>query len=208
MSATVLADNTTLLSFRRGQAALEAVRIATAFFGKGQFSGEALEVVDGQGFRLHQHLEGPYFQPLTAAQVANGDHVRMTPNGTLAADSRALRAKSNVQVLDTRIDIVERGGGVALEIDIAGTNDVPVAIELGFRHGGTLEGVEPLKGVSDAYLLRTSTGRYRVGTDVITFGPGRAEHTWTQLRGALPRWDGQSVYLTGLTPFRATLNLV
>lgn len=207
VSATVLADNSTLLSLRHGQAALEAVRLATAFFGKGQFVGDALEVVDGHGFRLRQHLEGPYFQPLTAAQVAGGDHVRMTPNGTLSSDSRALRAQSNVQFLDTRIDVSERNGVVTLAIDIAGTADVPVALELGFRHGGTLEGVEPVTGVPDAHLLRMGTGRYRVGSDTIAFGPGRADHTWTQVRGALPKWDGQSVYLTGLTPFRATLTL-
>ena len=35
----------------------------------------------------------------------------------------------------------------------------------------------------------------------------RAEHTWTQVRGALPKWDGQSVYITGFTPFRMTLNI-
>jgi len=33
------------------------------------------------------------------------------------------------------------------------------------------------------------------------------EHTYTQIRGALPKWDGQSVYLTGLTPFRARLKI-
>jgi hypothetical protein len=207
VSATVLADNTTVLSLRHGQAALEAVRLATAFFGKGQFAGEALEVVDDRTFRLRQHLEGPYFQPLTAAQVANGDHVRMTPNGTLASDSRALRAQSEVQVLDSRVEVTERDGVVTLDVDIRGTNDVPVALELGFRHGGTLEGVEPVKDVANAFLLRAGTGRYRVGDDTIAFGPGQAAHTWTELRGALPKWDGQSVYLTGLTPFHATLTL-
>ncbi|BCS35103.1 hypothetical protein TBR22_A43290 [Luteitalea sp. TBR-22] len=206
MSATVLADNTTVLSLRRGQAALEAVRVASAFFGKGQFTGTALEV-EGDTYHLRQHLEGPYYQPLTAAQVAGGDHVRMTANGTLASESRALRAQSNVQVLDTHVGVSERGGVVTLAIDITGTDDVPVAVELGFRHGGTLEGVEPVKGIADAFLLRAGTGRYRLGADTITFGPGRVDHTWTQLRGALPKWDGQSVYLTGLTPFHATLTL-
>jgi hypothetical protein len=46
-----------------------------------------------------------------------------------------------------------------------------------------------------------------LGNDVISFGPGRTEHTWTQLRGALGKWDGQSVNLTGFTPFRFTLTL-
>lgn len=42
---------------------------------------------------------------------------------------------------------------------------------------------------------------------MIEFGPGRVEHTYTQVRGASPKWDGMSVYLTGLTPFRATLDI-
>jgi hypothetical protein len=205
-SATVLADNATVISLRKGGAALEAVRVASAFFGKGQFEGDALEV-GGHRYRLRQQLEGPYFQPLSSAQIAAGDHVRMAPNGTLANDSRALRARSNVQHLESVIDVVEADGHLAVTITIGGTDGVPVAIELAFRHGGRLEGVEPVAAVADAYLLPTGTGRYVAGDDAIEFGPGRAEHTWTQLRGALPKWDGQSVYLTGFTPFTTTLTL-
>jgi hypothetical protein len=205
-SATVLADNSTVLSVRKGAAALEAVRVASAFFGKGQFVGDALEV-SGNRYRLRQQLEGPYFQPLSAEQIAAGDHVRMAPNGTLASDSRALRAQSNVQRLESVVDVVETNGQLAVTITIGGTDGVPVAIELAFRHGGRLEGVEPVAAVTDAYLLPTGTGRYIAGGDAIEFGPGRSEHTWTQLRGALPKWDGQSVYLTGFTPFTATLTL-
>src|SRR5678815_5241935 len=54
-SGTVLAGNTTLFSFRKGAAALEAVRFATAFFGKGQFTSDALEVREGR-FVLRQEL--------------------------------------------------------------------------------------------------------------------------------------------------------
>jgi hypothetical protein len=205
-SATMLADNATVMSLRKGAAALEAVRVASAFFGKGQFVGDALEV-SGNRYRLRQQLQGPYFQPLSAERIAAGDHVRMAPNGTLANDSRALRAQSNVQRLESVVDVVETDGDLAVTITIGGTDGVPVAIELAFRHGGRLEGVEPVAGVTDAYLLPTGTGRYIAGDDAIEFGSGRSEHTWTQLRGALPKWDGQSVYLTGFTPFTATLTL-
>ena len=46
-----------------------------------------------------------------------------------------------------------------------------------------------------------------IGGETIAFGPGLSAHSWTQLRGALPKWDGQSVYLTGFTPFRATITI-
>jgi hypothetical protein len=131
----------------------------------------------------------------------------MTPNGTLAPDSRAARARSNVQALETVVTVAEATGAFELDIVIGGTDDVPVAVELAFRHGGLLHGVEAVKDVRDAFLLREGTGRYTFGNDSITFGPGVAAHSWTQLRGALPKWDGQSVYLTGFTPFRLTLTI-
>jgi hypothetical protein len=94
-----------------------------------------------------------------------------------------------------------------LEFSITGTDEVPVALELAFRHGGKLTGVTPVAHVNDAFLLSSGMGRYTVGEDTIEFGPGQASHTYTQVRGALPKWDGLSVYLTGLTPFKTTLTI-
>jgi hypothetical protein len=193
-----------VVSFRKGTAALEAVRIASAFFGKGQFVGDRLDA-DGSRYRMRQTLVGPYFQPLTASQIAAGDHVRLAPNGTLANDSRTLRAQSNVQRLESQVEVVEENGRLTIAITIDGPANVPVAVELAFRHGGRLEGVEPVASIADAFLLREGTGRYVFDDQTITFGPGRVEHRWTQLRGALPKWDGLSVYLTGFTPFMTTL---
>ncbi len=205
-SATLLAANTTLFSFHKGAAALEALRFATSFFGKGQFTADTLEVRDGR-YILRQTLEGPYFQPLTAAQIAHGDHTKMAPNGTLATNSKALRQQSQIQRLEAVVEITETAGRFSLAISLTGTADVPVSIEFAFRAVGTLSGVEPLPGTKDAYLLRSGTGRYTLGSDIIEFGPGRVEHTYTQVRGALPKAEGQSVYLTGLTPFKTTLTI-
>lgn len=205
-SGTILAGSPIFFSFRKGSAALEAVRCASAFFGKGQFSGDALVVRDGR-YVLQQALEGPYFQPLTKEQIAHGDHVRMTPNGTLSPDARALRQQSNLQKLASTVTISEEQGRFTLVFSLRGTAHVPVAIELGFRRGGALEGVREVAGAKEAYLLAGGSGKYRFGSDVIEFGPGRAEHTYTQVRGALPKWDGLSVYLTGVTPFEFTLKL-
>jgi hypothetical protein len=206
VSGTILAANTTLFSFRKGAAALEAVRLATAFFGKGQFSGDALEVKGGR-YTLRQELDGPYFQPLTPEQIAAGEHVKMAPNGTLAPNSKSLRARSNVQTLHAVVMVSEVDGKFDLAFSIQGTEYVPVAIELAFRQGGALHGVKAVKDLKDAFLLESGTGRYVVAGDTIEFGPGRTEHTYTQIRGALPKWDGQSVYLTGTTPFEFTLHI-
>jgi hypothetical protein len=206
LSATIVADNASWFSLRKGAAALEAVRLASAFFGKGQFTGARLEVSGGR-YTLRQTLDGPYFQPFTADQIAGGVVPTLTPNGTLAADSRAIRGRSNVQTLDTVAIVEEAGGGFTLSLSVDGTAEVPVALELAFRRGGRLDGVEPVAGIPDAFLLRGDAGRYTFDGQTITFGPGRVEHTWTQLRGALPKWDGLSVYLTGFTPFRTQLRI-
>jgi hypothetical protein len=182
------------------------VRVASAFFGKGQLLGENLEVSSG-AFTVRQTLEGPYFQPLSRDQIADGEHVKMAPNGTLATNSRAVRARSNIQVLNSVATITERAGVFEMALDISGTDYVPVAIELAFRHGGRLSGVEPVLNIKDAFLLKAGSGRYEFDGQTIEFGPGRAEHTWTQLRGALPKWDGQSVYITGFTPFKMALRI-
>lgn len=205
-SGTILANNTTLFSFRKGAAALEAVRFASAFFGKGQFTADTLEVRDGR-YILRQKLEGPYFQPLSQAQITRGEQVRMAPNGTLAIDDNAARARSNIQNYEAVVEVTESGGKFTLTLAITGTADVPVAVELAFRHGGKLEGIEALADTKDAFLLRDGMGRYVLGSDVIEFGPGRAEHTYTQVRGAVAKWDGLSVYLTGLTPFTTQLTI-
>ncbi len=205
-SGTVLAGNSTVFSFRKGAAALEALRLASAFFGKGQFVGDALQI-SGNRYRMRQRLEGPYFQPLTREQIAHGDHARMAPNGTLATDSKALRRTSNVQSLVSDVEIIEDKGAFTVKISITGTDDVPASVELAFRHGGTLTGVTALEGAKDSFLLKGDKGTYTLDGDTIEFTGGRAEHTYVQLRGALPKWDGQSVYLTALTPCEFELKI-
>jgi hypothetical protein len=207
VSATILAGNPVFFSFRKGSAVLEAVRVAAAFFGKGQFAGERLEVGNGR-FVLRQSLEGPYFQPITADRLGDvTGQVRMEPNGTLRVEPGTGRARSNVQRLETVAEIVEANGAFTIALSIIGTDHVPVSLELAFRHGGTLKGVESVPGTSDTFLLRGEAAQFVHDGRVIEFGPGRVEHTWTALRGAVPRWDGQSVYVTGFTPFTLALHI-
>ena len=207
VSATILADNSTFFSMRKGRAALESIRLASAFFGKGQFVAEELKS-EGNRLVLRQKLQGVYFQPLTREEMAaNGGKVMMAPNGTLAIGQNAPRELSDIQNLETTVTVQENAGRFELAIAITGTERVPVAVELAFRHGGKLRGVEPLPEVRDAYLLRDGIGEYVYEDQVITFGPGHTAHVYTQVRGAVPKWDGQSVYLTGFTPYHATLKI-
>ena len=198
MDATILADNSTFLTFHKGNAVLQAVRLASAFFGKGQFVSANIDQ-HGNHFVLRQELTGPYYQPYPANQLpADGNWEKMP---------RINRPQSEIQQLTTIVEIVETEGKLELRIDIRGTAHVPVALELAFRHDGTLTGVSTVDGVEDAYLLIEGTGTYRYGSDQISFGPGQATHSWTQLRGALPKLDGMCVYLTGETPWAVRVEL-
>jgi len=197
--ATILAKNPVFFTFFNGEAALEGIRLASAFFGKGQFEGESLEQ-DGDEFVIRQWLEGPYYQPFTE----DGD---LTTDGDWEKMPRDERPQSEIQKLLTEVRIREAGQGFQVDISVLGTDRVPVAIELAFRQGGTLENVQAVANTEDAYLLEDGFGTFQSGKQKIRFGPGRTEHTWTQLRGALDKLAAQSVYLTGFTPFEHQLTI-
>jgi hypothetical protein len=209
--ASGLASNPTFFNFRKGGAVLEAVRMGANFFSKGYFRSAGLQV-NGNQYLLRQRLEVPYYQPLAASERnARGDYP-LTP-----AEDRfwsklnfPKRRMSEVKHLEQRVTITEKAGVFELAFDVAGHNDVAVTVELGFRRGGKLEGVRQAQ--PNSFFLEKGDGRFRVGDDVIEFGPGQAEHQFLNLdgasysahRGSL-KTDLDYVYLTGYSPFRAKL---
>ncbi|MEZ5278001.1 MAG: hypothetical protein R3F07_16590 [Opitutaceae bacterium] len=101
--------------------------------------------------------------------------------------------------------IRETESGFELTVRASGTDGVPLAIEIALRAGGTMKGVEAIDGTPDAFLLKHGWAGYRMDNDLITFGPGRAEHAYVTIRGAEAKPEGPCVYLTGFTPFEHTL---
>jgi hypothetical protein len=190
--ATILSNNASWLTFQKGNAVIQGMRLATSFFGKGQFQSETL-AQQGQSWVMRKSLEGPYYQPIATDKIA--------PNGDWDKMPRDSRPQSEVQKIDTTVKVSETSNGLQIDIDILGTEGVPVAFELIFRAGGILNGVAKHPKKANAYLLSGEMGTYTVGTDAIRFGPGRAEHRGVELRGALPAMDTPTVYLTGFTPF-------
>ncbi|BET69075.1 hypothetical protein ASA1KI_39930 [Opitutales bacterium ASA1] len=213
-----LAMNPTFLRFRRGAAVLDGVRLVPQFFSTGFFYPWGVDRIEG-GWRLRELRRVPYYLPLPPeSRRADGDY-------TLGADGRFFakmefdRRPVHTVDLEIRVDVREReDGGFDLDFDVDGRADVPVTIELSFREGGVLEGVDRLDSggpeFAGAFALRRGDGRYRVGEDEIVFGPGsfegppvRGEHESVRWVNGSMRAVGQRVYVTLRTPVRYTMTL-
>jgi hypothetical protein len=190
-ATVVFSGNSRFLSMRSGGAVVQAVRFASSFFGKGQFA-PASWAREGKGYVLRQSLEAPYYQPVEPP-------TRVTPANWAAM--RARRKESQVCRLEQSALVEETRNGFALRVDSKGTPGVPLAVEISLREGGKLEGCRPAPRATDGWILEKEFATYRVGGNVVKFGPGSAPHWETQLRGAEAKLPGVSVYVTGYTPF-------
>lgn len=197
--ATVISQNPTFLTFHSGNAVLQGIRFSASFFGKGQFQGAEIRQ-EGKDYVMEQKLAGPYYQPYPKDSI--------DPAGDWDKMPQSNRKQSEIQYLTSTARIRESSDGVECEIEITGTDGVPVSVELIFREGGEFKNVVALSAEKDTYLLKTAeVGTYTMKGYTLTFGPGLAEHKGVLLRGALPRMSAPTVYLTGFTPFRHTIRI-
>jgi hypothetical protein len=213
--ASGLASNPTFFTFRKGKVVLESVRMTPNFFSESPFRGDGMKAEENR-FLLQQELKVPYYQPLPKKfRNPQGDYKLTSAGGRFWAKMNfPERPKSNVQTLDQRIAVTENAGAFELAFDVGGHDRVPVTIELTFRSGGELEGTEPGATRPNTHFLRQGTGRYSVGDDAITFGPGQADHEMiamgavsSESYNATPQQESIRVYITGFTPFRKTITI-
>lgn len=198
IDATVLGNNPTFLTISKGNAVLASVRMASAFFGRGQFKASSIERV-GDKFVLNWNFSWGYFQPLPAGEK---------PNYRIPFDEdRKRRQQSEIQEINAKIEISEKNKQFLLDVELSGTENVPLAIEFAFRENGILSGVEPAGNDENTFLLRSGSGKFTVNNDTLEFGPGVAENDWTAIRGALPKPGGKCVYITGFTPFKKIITI-
>jgi hypothetical protein len=196
MSATILTEGKSrFFTLRNGGAVINAVRFASAFFGRGQFKPAASKI-SAESIELSQALSGPYYQPFDPPRIVGADDWDTT---------RSSRKQSQISRLEQSVTIAETRKGFRLRLRSHGAKDVPLAVEINFREGGKFEGIEPAHKVTDGWILPSGHGVYRAGSDAIRFGPGLRANVYTQVRGAEPKLDGPSVYLTAVTPFDHTL---
>ena len=191
---SVITDNPIFLTYFKGEAALEAVRLSSAFFGKGQFSSQQMERVDENTYKLSSTIYGPYYQPLSKEKIpADGE--------AWGQVSRTEREQSEIQTLNVTVYVTEKEGKATVSIKVDGPENLPVTLELSFREGGELDNVVPKQSIDQAFMaVPGEFAVYKFGEDEIKVGPGVVQHNWTQLRGALPKLQADCVYFTNYAP--------
>jgi len=197
--SSIIKDNPTWMTFMKNEAVLQGIRLASSFFGKGQFRSNQIEQMGPDEWKLTQTLKGPYYQPLPPELLPDdGDWDKMPRNK---------RPQTEIQTLTTTVLIRKQENGMQVEVQTEGTERVPIALELIFRSGGIISGAEEVAGIKDTWVLRSGTGKYVFKDTTISFGPGIGKHINTALRGALPHTGSPSVFLTGFTPFNHTITI-
>jgi hypothetical protein len=208
--ASGLSTNPTFFKFRHGAAVLDSVRLSPQFFGTGHFRADGLHRTGPSTFKLQQEVQAPYHLPLPPQHRQAGGNYALTPEGRFYSSMAFENRPKQYRSLRTGVRIDEAADGFDLTFAFTG-DETSYAIELCFRPGGTLSGVD---AVDDNYQLVEGTGSYTVGGDRIEFGPGNGParvamdpgEQYTYLGGNLTP-DGLRVYLTGRTPGEQVLRL-
>lgn len=210
--ASGLSTNPTFFKLRQGGAILDSVRLSPQFFSTGHFRSDGLRRTGARSFRLADEVKVPYHLPLPKRYRRSDGAYALTLDGRFYASMDFPHRPKQYRTLKTEVTVTEVGNGFDLTFDLS-ESEVPFAIELCFRPGGTLTGVQQLETAGN-YQLVEGTGTYAVGADRIEFGPGNGAtrvsmdpgERYTQLNGSLTP-DGLRVYLTGRSPSRYTLRL-
>lgn len=215
-----LASNPTFLRLGHGDAVLTDMRLSRSFFDLGPFRSQSVSTDAGE-VRLAEELMANFYLPLPAEKQRGDGIYPLVHEGRFSASMDFSHRPTVEHRLATAITIRPGTGAdgdaveLALEFDGA---DTSFALELTFRPGGELTGAEPLAGplpgpssnmLQGAFQLTSGTGSYRVGNDVIEFGPGIAAdpdnppvynpgEAYRYLAGTNAA-EGLKVYITGRT---------
>ncbi|MDX6281634.1 MAG: hypothetical protein QOH03_2705, partial [Kribbellaceae bacterium] len=210
--ASGLSTNPTFFKVRHGEAILDSVRLAPQFFGTGHFYSQYLRRTSPTTLELGAEVKVPYYQPLPPQHLEADGQYTLTPDGRFYAAMDFARRPRDYRELRTAITVTEVGDGFDLTLELTGS-EAPYAIELCFRPGGVLSGVEALDDRGNHQLV-SGTGAYAVGDDQIEFGPGSGATRVAMDPGERYRVHngtlvppGLRVYLTGQAPGRHLLEL-
>lgn len=208
-----LANSPTFLRVVVGSVVLSDVRLSREFFGLGPFRPTALESLGDGRFRLTETVSAGYHQPLPASARQPDGRYPLADEGRFSAAMAFGTRSVDTVVLSTTVDVAVTPDAVVLDVVTEGA-EVPWSLQLTFRTGGTLMGVET-DAVTGERVLADGTGSYRVGSDVVTFGPGNgagpgqpacyAPGQDYAFLGGTDRPQGEHVHVTGRAPGSARI---
>lgn len=181
------------LAFRRGDASM-TVRFANAFFGKSTFLPKTAEK-RGDGYYFSESLQAPYYQPFEPGRKVGLEFI----------ETRTSRPQSEICRMQRAATVKETARGLEVRIQAGETSNSPLAVEISLPEDATFEGCTKLSDAPESWLLADGYCTYRTSKFGVRFGPGLGDHGYTMIRGAMPKLPGQSVFLTGFTPFDHTL---
>ncbi|MFI0778333.1 hypothetical protein [Streptomyces sp. NPDC021212] len=210
-----LSTNPTFFKWRKGAAILDSLRLSPQFFSLGHFRAENVERT-ADGWRLWADVRAGFHLPLPPQHRRPDGRYPLTDDGRFWSAMDFPHRPKQWRTLHTEVRAAEADGGWNLDVEV-GESEVPLALELCFRAGGTLSGVEPVPGQKDTYQLVKGYGTYTSGDDVITFGPGNGSgprqpavvdpgERYTWMGGDLPV-SGLRVLITGRSPLAYRLTL-
>ncbi|HJW00648.1 MAG TPA: hypothetical protein VJ617_16270 [Arthrobacter sp.] len=214
-----LASNPTFLRLAHGGAVLTDVRLSRSFFDLGPFRSQRITADAAAGtVRLNEEQRANFYLPLPAEKHRADGIYPLVHEGRFSASMDFGNRPTVEHRLATAITVHTGRGAeddaVELELEFDGA-ETSFALELTFRTGGELTGaVSPAVVPSgaagaEAFQLTSGTGSYRMGADVIEFGPGIAAdpdnppaynpgEAYRYLAGTNAT-DGLKVYITGRT---------
>lgn len=196
-SISILRARDRFFTYRHGAAIVNAVRFSSAFFGKGQFVAKTMTRENGS-YVLTQSMDAGYYQPFTPPRKITTETYD---------DTRHERERTEVCNLHYKVTVTETNAGCKLRIEANGTDEVPLTVEINLREGAAISGAEKIGAFKDAWLLSNGHAEIAAGGDRVQIGPGLGLHKYLEVRGARPRLEGPSLFLTGFTPFDHTIEL-
>jgi hypothetical protein len=201
-----LASNPTFLRFGNGGALLTDVRLSRSFFDLGPFRSRGA-ARNGSSVSLSETVKASFYLPLPPEKHRADGLYALEHEGRFSAsmDFSSRPAVEHRLATDALVEV--SGTETFLDITFDGA-DTSFALELTFRPGGVLDGVEPA-GAPEAFQLVEGMGRYTVGADVIEFGPGNGSDADTppvynpgegyRYLAGTNATEGLKVYITGRT---------
>ena len=205
--------NPTFFTFRKRAAILEYARLSSSFFNTGYIRSAGLKK-DENRYILYEKKEAYYYDPMPEDKRNEKGDYELTPSldGRFWSKMDFGSRPKKTLMLESKIVIEEVKNSFRIDIEIVGTENVEVTLDLCFRDGGKFEGV--LQGENEKdFFLEDGFAKYTLGSDTIEVGPGKHAHAniraldgevYSTHFGSI-KGEGQHLYITGLVPFKHSL---